>query len=63
MNNDTYESVCSPDDIADRAKLAQRRHSTMTQNHHQQHHQQQMNNGRLLKRVVSAPIVNESKGN
>lgn len=55
IKNDTYESVCSPEDIAERNKQAQRH--TMTTNN------MALNNGRLLKRVVSAPVHNnESQG-
>lgn len=71
MKNDTYESVCSPEDVAERNKLANRNAahtqngggggghslaSTMMAN-------VPMNNARILKRVVSAPVQStETKG-
>lgn len=51
--NDTYESVCSPEDIAERNKqLAQRNGIIHTNN-------TSLNNTRLLKRVVSAPAASD----
>lgn len=51
-SNDTYESVCAPEDTEERMKFAQR-NSNSSNNHN-----------RLLKRVVSAPvgIVETPKG-
>lgn len=75
LKNDTYESVCSPEDVAERTKMAQRHSlnssggssgfggssnaSIATSNSGSS----AMNNGRMLKRVVSAPVaVTEVKG-
>lgn len=71
MKNDTYESVCSPEDVAERTKMAQRHTlnsiggssgfggSSSASNSGSS----AMNNGRVLKRVVSAPVVvTEVKG-
>lgn len=77
MKNDTYESVCSPEDVAERTKMAQRH--TLNSNSGSSGFggsisnasnatsncggSSAMNNGRVLKRVVSAPVaVTEVKG-
>lgn len=75
MKNDTYESVCSPEDVAERTKMAQRHtlnsnggssgfgSSSNASNVTSNSGSSAMNNGRVLKRVVSAPVaVNEVKG-
>ncbi|KAJ6637779.1 Espin [Pseudolycoriella hygida] len=51
--NDTYESVCSPEDIAERNKQMAQRNTMTTANNNA------LNNGRLLKRVVSAPVESD----
>lgn len=56
LKNDTYESVCSPDDLAER-KMNEQTGTTI--------HNGGLNNARLLKRVVSAPVsamVQEARG-
>lgn len=54
LKNDTYESVCSPEDVAERTKMAQR--------HTMNHNAIALNNGaRVLKRVVSAPVENRGE--
>lgn len=56
--NDTYESVCSPEDIAERNKqLAQRNGIIHTNNNNNNNNP--LNNTRLLKRVVSAPAASD----
>lgn len=51
--NDTYESVCSPEDIAERNKQLAQRNGMMHTNN------TGLNNNRLLKRVVSAPVSSD----
>ena len=46
--NDTYESVCAPEDTEERNQAAQRNSQAMLMN--------QAAGNRLLKRVVSAPV-------
>lgn len=80
--NDTYESVCSPEDVAERNKLAQRHAIISSTNGNNHNHSAvnhgsvsqtntinnnnasaALNNGRLLKRVVSAPVpINDNRG-
>lgn len=75
IKNDTYESVCSPEDVAERTKMAQRHTlnsnggssgfgaSSSASNATSNSGSSAMNNGRVLKRVVSAPVtVTEVKG-
>lgn len=57
LPNDTYESVCPPEDTEERNQAAQRNSNAMmnqvaTNNINNNHN----NNSRLLKRVVSAPV-------
>lgn len=61
LQNDTYESVCAPEDTEERNQAAQRNGNallmnqaaaTSTNTNNQNHN----NNNRLLKRVVSAPV-------
>lgn len=66
LKNDTYESVCSPEDVAERTKMAHR-HSIAVNNNTistpANNSQNQNNNNRVLKRVVSAPVAAiETKG-
>lgn len=78
LKNDTYESVCSPEDTAERIKMAQRHsiavnNTISTTNAHNSNSSMPSNancsnnnNNRLLKRVISAPVAtttNETKGN
>lgn len=55
LPNDTYESVCAPEDTEERNQAAQRNGNAMmmmgTNNNNSNN-----NNNRLLKRVVSAPV-------
>lgn len=53
LKNDTYESVCAPEDLVNSSKD----HIGTTI------HNGGLNNARLLKRVVSAPILQEARGN
>ncbi|KAG4074377.1 hypothetical protein HA402_008786 [Bradysia odoriphaga] len=53
--NDTYESVCSPEDIAERNKQLAQRNALIQSNNNS------LNNTRLLKRVVSAPPAASDK--
>lgn len=60
LRNDTYESVCAPEDTHERTKLAQRHsmpHNNMSNSSHSHH----SGNGRL-KRTGSVASVNEMKG-
>lgn len=58
---DTYESVCSPEDIYERTKMAQRH--TLQSNHSSSSSSSGASTSRLLKRVVSAPqVTTESQG-
>lgn len=79
LKNDTYESVCSPEDVAERTKMAQRHsiavngnNTISTSNAHNSNSSMPSNancstsnNNRVLKRVISAPVAttNETKGN
>lgn len=78
LKNDTYESVCSPDDTAQRTKMAQRHliavnNTISTKTVHIDSNSSMPsiakcssnnNNNRILKRVISAPVTsNETKGN
>lgn len=70
LKNDTYESVCSPEDVAERTKMAHRHSIAVNNNNHNtitatvNHNLNQANNSRVLKRVVSAPVAAvETKGN
>lgn len=77
LKNDTYESVCSPEDTMERTKVAQRHSiavngsntiSTSTINNSNSSMVSSCNsndnNNRLLKRVISAPAgANDAKGN
>lgn len=49
LQNDTYESVCAPEDTEERNQVAQRNGMVAANNPN-------INNNRLLKRVVSAPV-------
>lgn len=64
LQNDTYESVCSPEDTEERIKLAQRNsnssNSVLMMMNGNQGNSGSGNNNRLLKRVVSAPVGIES---
>lgn len=78
LKNDTYESVCSPEDTAERTKTAQR-HSIAVNNtisptnaHNSNSSMpsnancsgNSSNSNRILKRVISAPVAtNDTKGN
>lgn len=53
LKNDTYESVCAPDDLG--VKNKEQIGTTI--------HNGGLNNARLLKRVVSAPVLQEARGN
>lgn len=58
---DTYESVCSPEDIYERTKMAQRH--TLQSNHSSSSSSSSASTSRILKRVVSAPpVTTESQG-
>lgn len=59
----TYESVCDPEDVLERTQMAQR-HSIALNNSNNRLSDggSGSNNNRLLKRVVSAPIGLENKG-
>lgn len=76
--NDTYESVCPPDDAAERLKMAQRHSIAVTGNNTissapvgisngsmpSNNSNCINNNNRALKRVISAPVAsNDTKGN
>lgn len=68
LRNDTYESVCPPEDTAERISVAQR-HTIIVNSNNSSSNAVNLNNavannnGRILKRVVSAPVAqNESKG-
>lgn len=66
LKNDTYESVCSPEDVAERNRLASRNAAAHSQNGSMTNvPTTPMNNARILKRVVSAPVpgTTEPKGN
>lgn len=79
LKNDTYESVCSPEDVAERTKTAQRHsiavngnntistihaHSSNSSMPSNNNNCSTSNNNRILKRVISAPVAtNETKGN
>lgn len=72
LKNDTYESVCSPEDTAERTKMAQRHSIAVNGNntisttaaHHSSIASNASNCSRVLKRVISAPVAtNETKGN
>lgn len=75
LKNDTYESVCSPEDTAERTKMAQRHsiavnNTISTTNAHNSNSSMPSNvncgnnNNRVLKRVISAPVATiETKGN
>lgn len=52
LQNDTYESVCAPEDTEERTQAAQRNGNVMTN----QAAAANNNQNRLLKRVVSAPV-------
>lgn len=65
LKNDTYESVCSPEDVAERAQSAQRHPMTLNGTSSSNNNNAALNNDRHLKRIVSAPPPpppNESKG-
>lgn len=52
LQNDTYESVCAPEDTEERNQVAQRNGMVAANNQMINNN----NNNRLLKRVVSAPV-------
>lgn len=56
----TYESVCDPEDVLERTQMAQRH--ALNNNNRSIDGGSGINNNRLLKRVVSAPIGLENKG-
>lgn len=58
----TYESVCDPEDILERTQMAQRHTIALNNNNRSSDGGSGSNNNRLLKRVVSAPIGLENKG-
>lgn len=55
LKNDTYESVCSPEDVEERIKLAQLDEIVANSNNDTI---DSMNNNRQLKRTISAPVSN-----
>lgn len=72
LRNDTYESVCSPEDVAERTRMAQRHpvmhnntngsSNTISSNISNASNSVAMNNVRPAKRVVSPVTSNDSKG-
>lgn len=60
LQNDTYESVCAPEDTEERIQLAQRNSNSSNNVQMMMGNNQanggNNNNNRLLKRVVSAPV-------
>lgn len=59
----TYESVCDPEDVLERTQMAQRHTIALNNNNRSSDGGSgSSNNNRLLKRVVSAPIGLENKG-